>query len=255
MLKFFNCAVGKIEIAHCLNHCPQPKGRCLSLPTLAEVGKSRKLDRFSVTQLLNPTRLEYLRATEDYSIDPKESAFMLLGTMHHAKLEAVAKKLEMICEQRMVSDEITGCADLLEPIGETGEYRLIDLKTFGAFAVKKAMRGDKKDTVLQLNAYRIMFEEIGFKVREMFIQVTVRDFTARTAEEYGLTEKMFLIPIEKLPDVEVKDTFQRQSEALLSSLFRMELPPICDYESRWGNKRCLSYCSVKEFCPEGRQMK
>jgi hypothetical protein len=253
MLRYFNCAVGKIEIAHCLNHCPQSKGRCLSLPTLAEVGYSRDFKRLSVTQLIAPTRIEYLKITEDYSVDPKERAFLLLGTRHHQHLDGVAQKLKCISEKRMISDEITGCADLLEPISGDA-YRLIDYKTFGAYAVKKAMKGDTRDISLQLNSYRIMFEEIGFKIQELFIQVTVRDFTAKTPETDGITEKMFLIQIPMIGNVEVKDYFSQKSEALLSALYRREIPTMCDYSERWSNRRCLFFCDVKFACPEGSKM-
>jgi hypothetical protein len=191
---------------------------------------------------------------EDYSVDPKERAFLLLGTRHHQHLDGVAQKLKCISEQRMISDEITGCADLLEPISGDA-YRLIDMKTWGSYACKKAMKGDTKDVSLQLNSYRIMFEELDFKVKELFVQVTVRDFTAKTPEIDGITEKMFLIPIPMMPDAEVKDYFMRKSETLLSCLHDKRLPEFCSYEERWGNRRCVSYCDVREFCPEGSKMK
>jgi len=257
-LTHFNCAAGKIAVADCLNKCPLGS-RCLSLPTLTEVGKLRNLDKLSVTQLLNPTRIEYLKIECEYAVDPKDRAFLFLGTRHHQKLESVAQKLAVISESRMVSEDVTGQADLLEPIDGTDTYRLVDYKTWGGFAVRKALGSQYKEpdieaTALQVNNYRIMFEETGFKVAEMFVQVAVRDFTAQTAKQYDLTEKMFLIPVPFMPDTEVKDYFSRKAESLLYALQHKELPARCDYEERWGGRRCRSYCEVSMYCPEGRKI-
>lgn len=43
MLTYFLCPDGvKRPIKECLEHCSNPDGRCLSLPTLYEIGKVRK---------------------------------------------------------------------------------------------------------------------------------------------------------------------------------------------------------------------
>ena len=251
----FKCAAGTVPVVECLKKCPIGS-RCLSLPTLTEVGKLRNLDKLSVTQLLNPTRIEYLKMEYDYAVDPKDRAFLFLGTRHHQKLEAVAQKLKVVSESRMVSEDVTGQADLLEPIDGTDTYRLVDYKTWGGFAVRKALGSQYKEpdlesTALQVNNYRIMFEDVGFKVAEMFVQVAVRDFTAQTAKQYDLSEKMFLITIPLMPDAEVKDYFSRKAESLLYALQHKELPAMCDYEDRWGGRRCKSYCEVFMYCPEG----
>ena len=33
------------------------------------------------------------------------------------------------------------------------------------------------------------------------------------------------------------------------------MPPVCNEEETWNGKRCISYCDVVEFCPEGRARK
>lgn len=251
-LTHFNCAAGKVAVADCLNKCPGGS-RCLSLPTLTEVGKLRNLDKLSVTQLLNPTRIEYLKIECEYAVDPKDRAFLFLGTRHHQKLEAVAQKLAVISESRMVSEDVTGQADLLEPIDGTDTFRLIDYKNWGCYAVRKALgtqykEPDVHDVELQLNYYRIMFEATGFPVAELFVQVTVRDFTPTNAKEYNLAEKMFLLPVKILDDDDVKDYFSRKAENLLYALQRKEIPTRCNYSENWGGKRCKSYCEVSDAC-------
>ena len=39
----------------------------------------------------------------------------------------------------------------------------------------------------------------------------------------------------------------------ISSTYLM--PPVCSEEETWNGKRCISYCDVVEFCPEGRARK
>ncbi len=114
----FKCPDGITRpIAECLENCPNTEGRCLSLPTLYDIGHDRAWKgKPSTTQLLNPTRQEYLKITKDYTIAPKSRAFALLGTRHHRRLEVVAKKIEgNESELKLNSPEVSGILDLLEP--------------------------------------------------------------------------------------------------------------------------------------------
>jgi len=82
-LKYFNCQAGKITVSDCLNKCPNPDGRCLSLPTLYEISKQRPdTGIYSTTQLIAPTRLAYLRIKNDYTIDPYDNCTILCGKCH-----------------------------------------------------------------------------------------------------------------------------------------------------------------------------
>ncbi len=122
-LKSFICPDGVMrQTSDCLAQCPRKEGRCLSLPTLTELGNAREWTGTpSTTQLLNPTRLEYLKIVHDYAIDPFERAFALLGTRHHRRLELVAKRIEgLYAEKKLGLDkDISGVLDLLEPIDNT----------------------------------------------------------------------------------------------------------------------------------------
>ena len=119
--RFFECPDGITRpIVECLEACPRSDGRCLSLPTLHEIGRSREWGGVpSTTQLLNPTRMEYLKIKCDYAVNPFESAYALLGTRHHQRLEAVAKRIEgLVAEKKLEADEVaqhSGILDLLEP--------------------------------------------------------------------------------------------------------------------------------------------
>ena len=132
-LKYFNCPDNKTRpIKDCLKGCPRPEGRCLRLPTLYEIGKDRPWKgKASTTKLLNPTRMEYLSITSDYSITPKSRAFSLLGSRHHYKLEQAGKQLDGIEVEKYLEGDHTGILDLLEPDElKAGFYVLTDYKTW-----------------------------------------------------------------------------------------------------------------------------
>lgn len=247
----FRCAAGIIPIKQCLEACPLPTGRCLSLPTLNEVGWTREYkSKFSTTLLLMPTRQAYLVLTQDYAIDPKDRAFALLGTKCHRRLQQVGKKLEELKVEFPVDDyEISSTLDLLEPLPD-GTWRLVDYKTIGTFAIKK-MLADPPDYgtyAMQINHYRTQVSRLGFEVSECFLQYIARDFTPRSQIE-GVS-KMALIPIPIMPDAEVLDFFDRQREALQMALANKTEPPIC--EDRWnGDNRCKHYCDPREKCSHG----
>lgn len=260
-LTYFYCPdKTKIPTADCLNKCPRAEGRCLSLPTLYEIGKTRPwTGKPSTTQLLNPTRMEYLKINNDYSLDPRSMAFALLGTRHHYRLEQVAKTIEGLQPEMRVEAENTGILDLLEPIN--GAYRLIDYKTWGSYQVAKHLRQDnlheydRMQLALQLNDYRIMARKYGFNVTEIWVQVTVRDGGTFTARNNGVEDKMLFLPVEILEDSFVSDYFTAKHNALTIALAANKLPALCDYEERWAGRRCkIEFCNVAEFCPEGRKV-
>jgi hypothetical protein len=141
-LKFFICPDNtRIEIAECLKKCPRPEGRCLSLPTLIAVGYTRPwTGKPSTTQLINGTRLSYLQITKDYAIDPFGSAFALLGTRHHRRLEAISRKLNVLSEEKL-EGEVSGILDLLtvDELVDYEAYELWDYKTSGSYKIAKAL--------------------------------------------------------------------------------------------------------------------
>jgi hypothetical protein len=260
-LEYFICPDGvKRPITECLEKCPCLDGRCLSLPTLTTIGSIRRWSGVpSTTQLLNPTRLEYLSIKYPFAVDPFDQAFSLLGTRHHGKLEIVAKKIEGLIAEQKLTGEITGILDLLEPLNDD-EYRLIDYKTYGSYSVAKHLglkeggETDQLKLALQTNNYRIMAKEIGFNVTEIKCQITVRDGGTYSAKQNGIDRNLYLLPVEILPDDYVKEYFLTKSFALINAVEQDKLPELCPYEERWGNRRCLSYCAVNMYCPEGAKV-
>ncbi len=260
-LKYFNCAVGKIEIKDCLEHCPRPEGRCLSLPTLHTLGTGREWKGTpSTTQCLNPTRLEYLQIKHDFAIDPFNQAFALLGTRHHGRLEDVAKKIEGLEAELKLKGEVSGILDLLEPINGGDNYRLIDYKSFGSYAVAKHLglkensEYDRYKLALQINNYRLMAQDLGFNITELKVQITVRDGNTQSSRMNKVDKNIYLLPIEILPDIEVKEYFLTKAYKLCQAVEKDEMPELCDYQERWGGRRCSGYCDVFMYCPEGAKI-
>ncbi len=267
-LKYFLCPDGVTRpITECLESCPNKQGRCLSLPTLYDVGHDRIwANKPSTTQLLNPPRQEYLKITKDYAIKPKSRAFALLGTRHHRRLEVVAKKIEGIeAELKLKSPEVSGILDLLEPDpNQEGYYILWDYKTWGSYSLALHLglkingEYEQRQLALQTNNYRILveaIEELNFKISQIKVQCTVRDGHTKSAYWNKIEDTIVVLPIDFLPDDEVKEYFSRKREALLTALETETMPGLCDYEERWKGRRCKGdLCPVHPFCPEGAKI-
>lgn len=257
-LRYFNCPDGITRsIEQCLEKCPRTEGRCLSLPTLHELSYDRVWQgKPSTTQLLNPTRMEYLKILKDYAIIPQERAFALLGTQHHRRLEIIAKKISELEAEKKLSDEVnTGILDLLEP--DNGKWILTDYKTWGSFAVKKILElgsFERLHNSLQLNDYRLKVEQLDFQISKMRWQITVRDGGTYTARNNNVEQKMLIVEGDWLDDDLVASYFYDKSKALLEALDNDELPSLCDYDERWSGRRCKGFCDVFMFCPEGAKV-
>ncbi len=258
-LRYFTCPDNQTRpISECLERCPRLEGRCLALPTLYTIGQTRTWSGMpSTTQCLNPTRLEYLQIKHDFTIDPFDQAFALLGTRHHGRLEQVAKKIEGLVSELQLKGEVSGILDLLEPINSGDNYCLIDYKTFGSYAVAKHLRikengdSDIQKLALQMNNYRLMAQDLGFNVTELKVQITVRDGNTFSAKNNGVNKNLYLLPVEILHDTEVKEYFLTKAFKLCQAIERNELPEYCGYDDTWANRRCKGYCSVFRWCPEG----
>ncbi len=251
----FKCEAGLVHIKDCFKACPKGD-RCLSIATLHKIGwiKEAQHGKFSTTTLLKPTRQAFLELTNEYAITPKDRAFMVAGTEHHSRLEAVARKIEGVkCELPIPDYEITSTLDNLEPDEQfPGSYKLIDYKLVGAYSVAKMLDGDFSNYDWQINHYRIQAERYGLPVSRMFIQYTARDLTGKQAAIFAdkFTDQIALIPIPKYADDIVLDKFDRQREALEMALCNKVLPEICD--DRWGERRCKDYCDCSPYCEHGR---
>lgn len=284
MLRWFDCPGGeRIEVKDCLDACPAGK-RCLTLPTLVKISSERPwTGEASTTQLLNGTKYEFLRLTNDYTMNPRsDKAFALLGTEHHDMLEHVAEELGLPAELSLTGDG-RNVFDVMELEGDA--YVLTDYKTWGAFKVAKTFgivivntvkeayvdgtgkkrtrtihtraeipeQGDWFEVGMQQNRYRMMIEAKGLPIKRTQVQVTVRDGGLKATYQYGIMENMYLRDVPYIPDTEVTEYFDRKQSDLAVALDMGGWPDMCSEYECWDGRRCGKYCEVWEHCPRGKQ--
>ena len=168
---------------------------------------------------------------------------------------AVARLLGIVMEERM-----------------TGEFYKRSGKGYKAGDPKKRKvpvviptAADKKKETFQLNAYRFIFESaLGIKISKLELQVVVRDGNTMIARNRGVTEQIYYpVEIPMISDHVVTQYFGPRANELVAYIQKNHgiphssqiLPPVCTEEETWNGRRCISYCDVVEFCPEGRARK
>lgn len=105
------------------------------------------------------------------------------------------------------------------------------------------------DWVMQLNHYRIMFEkEEGIMVNEIRVQAICRDGGLQAQQRFGLTRNSYIIPIPHIDDAKVLAYFLDKKDSLMAALEVGDWSDQCTYEERWGDNKCMKYCSVKPYC-------
>ena len=279
-----------IKTEDCLKHCRMSE-RCITRPTAEQMTRNRPWTGTpSTTECLNGTREAYLKRMKDYYVDPQGRAFALLGTRHHTRMEGAADRVRnVLAEERFNddTDEVSGIVDLLEPIdGEANLYDLTDYKTWGSYSVMKALgnyevvvhlgehyksgkkKGQEKtrkeirqdpsksdfgDPLMQLNRYRIFLERVGFPIRKMKIQATVRDGGTYMAINRKIDRNLYVFEIPRLEDRLVIDYFSRKSADLVEAITKEEMPAPCQPDECWEGRKCGKFCDVWSFCPQGRE--
>ena len=113
---------------------------------------------------------------------------------------------------------------------------------------------DLLDWAIQINYYRMLLENAGFTVSKMYVQAICRDASLRIAAERGIDKTVYLIPINKISDLWLNRYFQHKAKLLNSAIVTKTLPPICSFRERWGNRKCLDYCSARENCPFAQKL-
>ncbi len=259
-LKGFYCPDGqKIAKEDCFTQC-RMGSRCRSLKYLSSAGYDRPFTgTFSTTQLINPTRMAYLKITTDYYVEPNDRAFAILGTSAHARLDLFAKRMDLVSELRIKNGDIAGILDALEPDDNQPDcFKLIDSKTWGSYAVQKTVQ---TDTTLQLNHYKYLAEHddalsnaIGrpIKIVKLLVEVIVRDGGTWIAKDRKVSDKVTFIEIPIMDEGKVVEYFARKKSALQNALDIHTLPPVCD--DTWNWRRCKAFCDHWRECPEGLKL-
>ncbi|HRR40425.1 MAG TPA: hypothetical protein P5244_04230 [Syntrophales bacterium] len=287
MIKYFICPdKEQVEVSACLasGGC-RMHNRCATLPYLRTISSERTWRGITPSMAGSGPRIIYLRQTTDYAVSPDSRAFAALGTAVHGKLSF--RQLNVLAEERLDDGKISGTADILEEDEEeSGKYILTDYKTFASFKVAKCLgrkiidirdldedgkeivykTGKKKGQVktkkvvvqderyvemsaeeLQINMYRIMFEDAGFPVSRMRIMAIVRDGGTFVAESRGIGNNIYMIPVRRLPNDYVLN-FYAELRREVEEAFATGYVRRCNEAENWGGARCERFCEVAAAC-------
>lgn len=276
-----------VRIEKCLLQCTQVR-RCMFLPTLRAVAESldRKIKNPTVTELLCGVRETYLKKTTEYAVDPLQQLYAIHGSAVHTIHENHTEG-NMLSEERLGDNITSGKFDLYGQIVDISDKTLGDYKVTSSYKLMKALgyykadvytgeiyktglkKGQLKtrkewrtdgvrhllDWSVQLNYYRILLEQRGFKVEKMEIQAMCRDYSLRIAAERNITKPVYIIRINKISDHWIKLYMKTKADLLKDALEKGYLPKLCSVKERWHDRKCAEYCNVAENCPYGKLVK
>jgi len=272
----------EVLIEECFQKCRMGQ-RCMSLPTLRSAANERVVGdnpRVSASQGGTGVRQMFLKATNDYTIDPQGKADPIYGTGFHAAREQYTDD-EMLSEAHF-ENEFTHCTiDLYDKRDKT----LTDYKTYGAYKIKRCLglvekkvpdpsgalyqkdtkynkKGDPKlvsvwerdpeyvdmwEVDLQVNLQRVLVEAAGHPVDHMFIEAYVKE-TRWFAKKSGIDRKIYLFPVKKLFDKDVLAHYRLKTEQFRNALKTGIVPQFCTSQEHWDGRRCEFYCDISHIC-------
>lgn len=249
------------------------KERCMLLPVLMSVGKTRAwYGKPSVTQLLKDTCQTYLEITNDYALDPQNSIASMIGTNSHSLMEGNVPN-GYLAEVRLEDDITSGQFDSYDMKNKT----LIDFKFFGAYRIAKALgkipkwkkrtitKGENKGAAKwekvyvnggirdvleiskQLSYYKYLMKQHGLEVNEIKVQMLIRGGLDATAKSYGLDKMSYVVRLNGISERWIRTYMKAKYDKLMYALESGEIPPKC--KETWKGRKCKEYCPVNEFCP------
>lgn len=280
----FKCPDGQIcPIQECIQKCRMNQ-RCMSKPAIKAIASKtgdRRLQKFSVTELLRGTRESYLCKRYNYPVDPNRLMLSTEGTaLHDFNEKAVKNSKWVMTETRFENNIATGQIDSYGYVVNDEELSICDYKLttgskvakslgigkveietgeFYKTGLKKGQPKTRKEIVynklksrmewaLQQNFYRMLLEEYGYHVDSMYIQAYIRDYSKTFKERLGLEKPQYLIKLNKISDTWLKRWFGKKKELLEAALKEDKLPPLCSTKETWGGKKCEEYCDVAHIC-------
>ena len=187
--------------------------------------------KLSVTGLTAPPRIMQLRKRHDAEIvkDPLDNIWMTYGTLMHGVLEREAGD-NALAEERLVAEvdgfKFSGTADIYE------NEVLWDYKTTSAYGAGEIAGRYEA----QLNIYRWLYEQQGFKVNSLKILALYRDWSKTKAmrDDRYPQEPVQVIDVamwtmdDALQYIRERIAFHTKAEGLQDS----ELPE-CTAEEKW----------------------
>ena len=266
---------GTINVEDCLSQCRMAE-RCASPPTLLSIVKGDR-DRAwdgipHVTELMGGTMEAFLKHTKNFTSSPDAHAPLLLGTAHHAMLEEMAIEmgnpaevhLNLVERPQTTPKPVTvmqGSPDYLDQVEDTpAVYDLWDYKAYGMYLADKVLGikkpPDRADLEMQLNAYRVMLEDMGINIGKLMVQITIKSDSWLVKRTIPSGRAIHVVEIAYLDDDYIRQYYSLKSSALRRSMEINKAPNVCTPEERWfdpkrGDAKCANFCNVAEFCSHG----
>lgn len=100
---------------------------------------------------------------------------------------------------------------------------------------------------LQINRYRIFFEEMGFPISRMRIQAIPRDGNTKNARLNGIERLIYMIDIARIDDDRVLAYYDKLAGEVDQAFKNGTIRKCEDWEC-WGGRRCDGFCEVREAC-------
>jgi len=275
MLKNFICPTQSITpITTCLKKCPFGE-RCAPLSYLRLCSEEREwTGKPSVTQLIRGTREVYLKIKHDYSINPQDQVFRIIGSKGHLSLEqyglnpeekleyagitGIPDEIETEDINILIDNKVSGSYKIMRALGivsetvETGEFfKNGNPKTKKEFirTNESTLKNFYDEWSLQTNMYRIMFEKkTGLRIDKIKIFAPIRDGNTTSAKSRGLFNNFEYIEVPIQNDEQVLKYFMAKKNQLLSALENNKIPEPCSPEEAWNGNKCRGYCPVVEHC-------
>ena len=259
-----------VDTKSCMIHC-RLGDRCVPSPVLDVMTRNKvthpKL--FSVTTLISPTRIAYLKRVNEFYITPRNAIKAFYGTAVH-QLNAGEPWAGRRVELTLQDEQTIGTMDLIE------DDILWDYKVWGSYRVAMALgmvpvkfmntrtnrlntrwepigKPDIQDEIWQLNRYRMLAQSHNYKVKHMKLFIVVKDAELQTAYSRNITEPFYQVPVPLVEDDDVYAYFETKRNALERAISEGTVPALCTDGERWGNRRCI-YCDVASLCDFAIQM-
>lgn len=201
---------------------------------------------FSVTQLINPPQMEYLKSVHGGELveDVSDRIWAIQGSSVHHIIERSAEPGDLV-EQRLFAEingvKVSGQFDMIPAI----DQRLTDFKVTSVWSVKDALENGKQEWADQLNLLAALCDLNGISIDPVSAQIIAvcRDWRQNEALRYDdYPARAVTIPI-SLFTPEYRLGFLENRVALHKKAHEGDFPP-CTASEMW--ERDPTYAVMKE---------
>jgi len=276
MLTNFICPDNEeITTEACQNQC-RMSFRCVPSTFLMRLNTTYGISSsILIPDLINGTRMEYLKRTKKYAILPEDYVFDFYGEktttplgvfefFAHAPARKRSSGKSVLEDTRFASGQKVAQAigltkteykvPVYEMDGKRAKFKDGPEKGKEMYEIRSKMQIDRKarnikDWAVEMNMYRIMHERNSvIKLDEMWIFAIIKDSGIWLKQTYGISSQSYMVDIPFLVDDDVIDFFREKNSTLEFALKTKTCPNPCTPEEAWDGLRCQKHCPVAKYC-------